>query len=371
MLFLSLLACIDTEPAFVSVRDLDKALASGQTSWLCAGLRMKDPATRQAAATKLKDYPFDSSCLCERLEYDGRWDPAILGGLARATDAEKVGCVGTLLDTPASGVVPPERTELITALLKIPVARPRLVTAATSDPDPAVRAAAMSVYRDSKDSAELTQVQSWLTSDPDPAVRAAAAGALHGQPSAEAALRTAITTDTEPVVRAAALATYPSFQPADLAAVTCKVLLEDASPEVRVAALGSMRATRNAEQIACMRRLATTPEASPEVRAALLKTLGSSRAPEAADVLCHAIPSWVKAYVADTAPSEGDDILKAQNDRDFQRSYECVQAAVKSSRGYTCAGRAYVGSFFRELGGKASVPTCGAGAGRASNEVVF
>ncbi len=368
MLFL-LLACVDSEPNFVSVRDLDKAHASGDTSALCAGLRMKDGATREAAATKLKDYAFDSSCLCERIQYEGRWDAPILSGLAKATDAEKVGCVGTLLDDPAQ----PERTALVTALLKIPVARAHLVKAAGVDPDPTVRAAALTVFRNTKDPAELAQVQGWLATDPDATVRAAAAGALLGQPGAEAALRDAATKDTEPAVRAAALTTYPSLKPADLDTVSCKALLEDTSPEVRIAALGTMRATRDAEQLACLRQRATVEEASPEVRAALLKTLAGSAAPEAAAVLCDIIPSWVKTYVKDAAPGEGDDILRAQNDRDFERSYDCVGAAVKQGGGYTCAGRAYVGAFFRDLGGKASVPTCGAGGAprAASNEIVF
>ncbi|MDP2308211.1 MAG: HEAT repeat domain-containing protein [Pseudomonadota bacterium] len=369
MLFFVLLACVDSEPAFVSTREIDNALATGDTASLCAGLRMKDASTRESAASKLKDYPYDSSCLCERLQFDKRWDPSILSGLAKATDAEKVGCVGTLLDDPAQ----PERAALVTALLKIPVARARLVTAAASDADPTVRAAAMSVYRNAKDPAELSQVGGWLASDPNPAVRAAAAGALLGQSSAEGALRDAIAADTDPAVRAAALATYPSLKPADLDTVTCKALLEDASPEVRIAALGTMRATRDAEQLACLRQRASTEDTAPEVRAMLLKTLGSSAAPEAAAVLCDVIPSWVKTYVKDAAPAEGDDILRAQNDRDFERSYACVQAAVKAGGGYTCAGRAYVGAFFRDLGGKAGVPTCGASAGgrAASNEVVF
>ncbi|MDP2313263.1 MAG: HEAT repeat domain-containing protein [Pseudomonadota bacterium] len=369
MLFL-LLACVDSEPAFVSVRDLDKAHASADTPALCAGLRMKDAPTRESAAEKLKDYAYDSSCLCERLQYDGRWDPSILSGLAKATDAEKTGCVGTLLDDAAQ----PERPALVTALLKIPVARARIVTAAASDADPTVRAAAMTVFRNSKDPAELAQVQGWLASDPDATVRAAAASALLGQAAAEGALRDATSKDQDPGVRAAALATYHSLKVADFDTVACAALLEDAAPAVRLAALDTMRATRDPEQLDCLRRRATTQEDAPEVRAALLKTLASTAAPEAAKVLCDTIPWWVKTYVKDAAPGEGDDILRAQNDRDFERSYDCVQTAVRQAGGYTCAGRAYVGAFFRDLGGKAGVPSCGGtggAGGAASNEVVF
>jgi hypothetical protein len=368
VLFL-LLACVDSEPAFVSGRDLEKAHATGDTGALCAGLRMKDASTRESAAEKLKDYAFDSSCLCDRLQFDGRWDPSILSGLAKATDAEKVGCVGTLLDDPAQ----PERPALVSALLKIPVARARLVTAAAGDTDPAVRAAALSVFRNTKDAGEITQVSGWLADNADATVRAAAAQALFGQPSAADAMKTAITKDADPAVRSAALTTYPSLEAADLDAVACAALLGDAAPEVRIAALGTMRATRDAEQLACLKERALKPEDAPEVRAALLKTLAGSAAPEAAATLCEVIPAWVKAYVKDDPPGEGDDILRAQNDRDFERSYDCVGAAVKQGGGYTCAGRAYVSAFYRDLGGKASVPTCGAGGAprAASNEVVF
>lgn len=369
MLFSLLFACVSSEPSFVSENDLDKALAGGNTPALCAGLRMKEPATREAAAEKIKDYGLEIDCLCDRLQFDGRWDPSILAGLAKATNAERVGCVGTLLDDPAQ----PERTGLATALLKIPVARSRLLTAAGADADPAVRAAAMPTFRSSKDPAEIAQVQGWLASDPSPVVRAAAATALLGQSTAEGALRDAVAKDADPYVRGAAIATYATIKPADFDDVVCKALLEDAAPEVRIAALGAMRATRDPEQLACLRTRATTEETSPEVRAALLGTLKSSAAPEAAKVLCDVIPEWVRLYVKDAAPAEGDDILKAQNDRDFEKSYDCAQAAVKRGGGYTCAGRAYVGAFFRDLGGKASVPSCG-GAPRgasASNEIVF
>ena len=92
--------------------------------------------------------------------------------------------------------------------------------------------------------------------------------------------------------------------------------------------------------------------------------------PVGSDVLCDVIPAWVKTYVKDAPPSEGDDILRAQNNRDFERSYACAQAAARQAGSYTCAGKAYVGAFYREVGGKSGVPSCGGGS-RASNEIVF
>ena len=370
MLLTFLFACVESEPNYVSKADLDRAMAGGDTPALCAGLRMKEPETREHAADKLETYGLPADCLCERLQYEGRWDAPILSGLAGGKDAEKLACVGALLDDAAQ----PERTALVGAVQKIPALRPRLVQAATSDADAAVRAAAMPVFRNSKDAAEIALVTGWLASDPSPVVRAAAAGALFSQAPGTDALRTAVGTDADPAVRAAALASLQSVKPDDFDTTVCSALINDAAPEVRVAALESMRATRDPEQLACITERLGKEEAAPEVRAALLKTLTSSADPIAAKALCDAIPAWVKLYVKDTAPSEGEDILKAQNNRDFEKSYDCVQSALKQGGGYTCQGRAYVASFFRELGGKAAVPTCGAGGGgRAapSNEITF
>ncbi len=54
----------------------------------------------------------------------------------------------------------------------------------------------------------------------------------------------------------------------------------------------------------------------------------------------------------------GTDIIRAQNTRDFEKSFECVQRAVRSSSGYSCYARAYTGHWLRELGGTAHVPRC-------------
>lgn len=370
MLLSLLLACVDSEPQFVSERDIDKAFGTGDTPSLCAGLRMEDPKTREAAARRLSEYGLDSSCLCERLTYEDRWDAAILGGLTKAKDVEKVGCVGTLLDAKDA----PERPALAAALLKVPAVRPRVIEAAASDSDPAVRAAAMPVFRGTKDKAEVDRLAGWLTSDPNPAVRAAAASALFDQAGAADALRTAATSDAEPSVRAAALAVLPTAKPADLDDILCKALLDDPTPEVRLGALAAMKGTRDPEQLACLATRVEREESSPEVRAALLGLLAKNGDPKAAKILCDAAPGWIRMYVKDAPPSEGDDILKAQNDRDFEKSYDCGQAAQKAG-GYTCQGKAYVATFFQSVGGKVGVPNCGggkpSGSGGGGGEIVF
>ena len=54
---------------------------------------------------------------------------------------------------------------------------------------------------------------------------------------------------------------------------------------------------------------------------------------------------------------EGADIVRAQNNRDWERSYACVAAAIRQG-GYSCYGRNYLGHWMRDLGGKASTPLC-------------
>ena len=365
-----LVGCMDMEPKFVDARDLDKALGSGDTAALCAGLRMKDEGTRRAAAEKLKDYGLDSSCLCERLEYDGRWDPAILSGLKGSKDVAKVGCVGDLLGDPTQ----PDRASLATVLVGIPATRPRVVKAANEDTDPAVRAAAFAVYCGTKDPAELAILTTALASHSDAGVRVAAATALHGQASADTVLTTASNDDADPAVRGAALATMVSYHPAELTPRLCDAMMKDPAAEVRIQAVTALRATRDPAQLACLRARLTTEEAEPTVRAAVLAAVKASSSPLAADLLCEAIPGWVTMYVKDAAPEESDSILRAQNDRDQARSYDCVQAALRRGGGYSCHGREYVASFFRELGGKAPVPACDgkrSRGGAASNEVSF
>jgi hypothetical protein len=109
-----------------------------------------------------------------------------------------------------------------------------------------------------------------------------------------------------------------------------------------------------------LRERAFTVEEDSGVREKLLDVLGSSPSKDAANVLCEAIPFWAKNYLKTGMPDKvpGTDIIRAQNTRDFERSFECVQKAVRSSSGYSCYARAYTGFWLRELGGTASVPRC-------------
>jgi hypothetical protein len=158
-----------------------------------------------------------------------------------------------------------------------------------------------------------------------------------------------------------------------LDAALCGALSEDADPGVCAAAASLMKGTRDPEQLACLgARLAV--ETDPQADAAVLDALESSGAPEAADALCKGIAPWVKAHVTDQVPEDAAGILRAQNDRDPDHSYDCAATAMKQAGGFTCHGREYVATFYKDVGGKVGVPDCDGkrkSSGGASNEVSF
>lgn len=358
LLIALLLACVDTEPQHVDKREVDMALARGDRAALCAGLKMKEEDVRELAARHLVEFGGDSSCLCERAKFDGRWDPAILRGVEGNADDTKVGCLGALLDDPAA----PERDLLVNALfkLKAPAISARLKQAAESDPDPKIKAIAIGAYGSSKDPKDRQMLLDGLAKNPDPLWRASAAQALTNVPEGTEALKTALATDTDATVRAAALTALKSTQGVPYVEIGCAGL-KDAAPEVRAAAAAGFRATTDAAAIGCLREAMMKEEPDGNVRAALLKTLRGTPSQAGADILCDAIPFWISTYVKDAEPPrEGDtDILFAQNDRDFERSLACVVKAQKQSGGWSCWGKEYAASWAYHLGGPKRLMKCG------------
>jgi hypothetical protein len=362
---LLLVACVDLAPTFVSKGDIDKAIGTRNETVLCTGLTMKEEETRSYAAEKIVTLDkMKSNCLCEHPTYQGHWDAAILQGARKAKEDARAGCLATLLDDPAQT----ERPALATALLdvKVPAVRARLVTAATSDADPAVQAAALPILTGTKDPAEVQLLAGGLATKPTGWVLSATR-ALAGQAAAAPALKSLATTHADPAVRAAALDAYRQDHTADFAEVVCAAMLKDADATVRTAAITMVKSSRDAAVLGCLRERAMTVEPDAGVRLALLQTLSRTGAPEAADILCDTVPFWVKTYVKDVAVAEKspEDILYFQNDRDFERSYECAEKAYRAG-GYSCWGKAYVGARFAEFGGKASYPKCGGGGAAAS-----
>jgi hypothetical protein len=174
------------------------------------------------------------------------------------------------------------------------------------------------------------------------------------------ALVKAATEDADGAVRAAALVAVKSGGSHAAHKMVCTAMLEDPSPAVRAAAVRSFRGTKRNSAIECLRARAFEEEESSDVRQAILDVLKSSPNDNAAKLLCDAIPFWMRTYVKDDIPDKipGTMIVKAQNDRDWEQSYECFKRAYRQSSGYSCFARMHVGLWFREVGGKPYVPSC-------------
>ena len=102
-----------------------------------------------------------------------------------------------------------------------------------------------------------------------------------------------------------------------------------------------------------------TEEESAEVRLAMIEVVKGSPSDESGKILCDSIPFWLKTYLKQGLPENvpGTDIIRAQNDRDWDNSYACVKKALGGS-GYSCYARQYSAYWMNELGGKVSVPKC-------------
>ena len=366
-MLLLLIACASPPPSFIDRAGIDRAIPSANTVAICAGMSMKDAGTRGYAAEKIATWKPPQDCACDHLQRDGTWDGPVLRGLKNATTDHVAGCVATLLDQPALT----DRAGLVKAIasMKVPQVQARLTQAAASDADPAVRAAAMVALRPDNDAAARALVVASL-SDTNALVRAGAATALAGVAEAAPALVEA-TKDADPGVRAAAIISLKSVEDFGFAAVACPLLASDPDATVRTTSAAAMQGTRDEALLACLRVHMATKEESGDVRMAMLTSLRKSSTQAASDILCDAIPYWTRTYVADgPVERESDiDIVGAQNARDFNRSYECVEKAWNAGK-YSCWQKGYLADYYRDLGAKVGIPNCGGGT-RVSNEISF
>jgi hypothetical protein len=363
MPLLSLLLACDIPPNHVETADIDNALARKHYKTMCVGLKMSDEQLRTHTTERLRTIIEDDgiaiaeACVCENIQHEHHgWDRAIAAGLSGKKGDGMVDCFAALVQD--QGL--PDRLEAINALAQIPapVARQTLIDIASSSSPSEQRARAIMAIGANPDHRETMLT---LLKDSDPDVRAAAARALGDgakDGAVKEALRVAIT-DAEATVRAAALQAIKKLAGAGADEAICGAMMNDPDPVVREAAVLSFKGTRRGSAITCIRDRAFAAEESPAVREAVLTVLKSSPRDEAADVLCEAIPFWVKTYLKEDLPDRipGTDIITAQNDRDWERSYECVTRAARAG-GVSCYGRMYVGYWVNRLGGTARIPAC-------------
>jgi hypothetical protein len=356
------MAC-DIPPNHVESSDIDNALARKRYNTMCVGLQMSDDQLRTYTTERLRTIVTDDgtalaeACVCEHVRHEHHgWDRAIVEGLRGKKGDGMVDCFAELVKDPAL----PDRMEAINALAQIPapIARQTLADIAAGSSPSDQRARAIVAIGSMED--YQSQILP-LLKDSDPVVRAAVAEAIGDGPKSsetKAALREAAT-DESGIVRAAAMSSLKKLAGVGADALLCEAMMSDPDEAVREAAVMSFKGTRRADAIACVRARAMAEEPSAAVREAVLTVLKSSPSDDAADVLCDAIPFWVKTYLKEDIPDKipGTDIIKAQNDRDWDRSFECVSRASRAG-GASCYGKMYIGYWVNQLGGTGYIPAC-------------
>ncbi len=361
---LALMGACDFTPPTVESSDIDNAIAMGRLPVVCKGLKMTDPEVRRYAASRLEEMedPDAAACLCEDAidPKSGAWDEAILSGLKGTKRDDLAACFLPALEDPRNQ----RRLELVVALDKLPAPsiKARLKSMAL-DPaeDPETRSVGLRKLAGATGE-DLEALLNVLATDSTDTVRAAAAETLKGQKDEAVveALTMAATEDASGTVRARALLTLRQMNRPEADAMACKAMMSDPESEVRKTAVLTYRGTKRDAPMKCLRKRMLTLEEDAGVRQALLDTLSKAPAKGVGSILCDAIPFWVRTYVTERHPEgmPGTDIITAQNNRDWENSYTCVQKANAKRGGYTCKGKQYVAAWFRELGGTAHVPRC-------------
>ncbi len=90
-----------------------------------------------------------------------------------------------------------------------------------------------------------------------------------------------------------------------------------------------------------------------------MESLGASPSDKAADALCELVHPVLKQYVTDkiAEDTQGVDIMTFQNNRDYERSYDCAMAA-RNKGGLSCYAKNHIGRWINDLGGKVHRPLC-------------
>ncbi len=361
---LAVLTACEIPPRFVqTTAEVDAFVLQKRYRSACVGLQANDDTVREHTAKTLEVLPHVqvvNDCVCAAL-YDAEkhtTDSAVARGLAGSERDDLASCLAPALDDGA--ITGEDRARVVADLGGMEAASAySAIEGLLKDDDPAVRANAAEALRPAKGSVEsLIDV---LASDPEASVRAAAARALDGKRSDQVvtALVRAVREDSDGGVRGDALTAAVSSRAPSSNDLVCTALLDDEDERVRVAAAKVFHGSKSRVALKCLDKRMTTEEESGAVRQTVLDAVKASPSDEAADMLCRHINRWSRMYIKDkVAPDiEGHNIVRAQNDRDWERSYDCVQKALRQG-GLSCYARNYLGKWMNELGGKASTPWC-------------
>lgn len=359
-----LVACEIPPDAVRTSAEVDQFVMQKKYRSACVGLDSTDADVRRYTAEKLvalSHVKVANECLCSAL-YDGASasvDLEVAMGLAHSERDDLAECLAPALGD--AGVDDATRARVVAALGQMEASGAYAAIRELLDHDDAeVRARAVEALAPSREAQEALLAA--LTGDASPEVRAAAALALAGRKtdSVRVALTKAATDDSAGIVRGAALKTAAGIETSPtIDAMVCEALMEDEDEAVRLAAVEAMHGSKRLPSLRCLDKRMGEEESSGAVRQAVLDAVAASPNKEAADMLCRHIHPWSKMYIKDkVAPDiEGHDIARAQNDRDFENSYDCVKRAL-SKGGLSCYARNYLGKWMNDLGGKAPTPWC-------------
>ena len=359
---IGLFAGCDIPPKHIDQQGVEQAIAKGKYKSACVGLTMKDEEVRTYTAkmlAKMVQDPAAKECVCANLpDEETGFDLPIIKGLDDTKRDDLVQCFADLVKKPDLK----NRADAIKKLarFKTPSAKATLqAIASEAGVDPEARVAAMNTMSGIENKALFIQI---LGSDPDAPARAGAASRLNGVTDKDAvdALLKAAKEDKDGAVRASAMVSLKMAGVEEVTGLLCEAMMSDPSADARRIAISAFRGTRSEKGAECLRARAMAEETDGAVREELLAVLKSSPHPVAAATLCEAIPFWVKSYATTDLPEKltGAQIIEAQNDRDHEKTYDCVAKAYQNQAGYSCFGKMYVGWWMNEVGGKGTMPEC-------------
>jgi len=359
------LSACEVAPRFIEESsEVDAFLARNAYRSACVGLSAQKGSVREYTAGRLAEsrhIKAANDCLCAAVynAEEGTFDKDVIKGLAGSRRDDLSACLaGGLEDARITGT---DRAVLVRGLgaIDAPAAYAQIAALVLSDDDPETRAMAAGAVRPSE--AAIPTLLTALQEDDAAVVRAAAAEALTGRKQGDvvAAVTNAAADDLDGAVRGAALKAVAARKESTTDAMICAAMMDDADERVRVAAIEAWHGTKRKRALDCLDRRMKAPEDSGAVRVAVLEALKASPSKFAAQMLCDNVGPWVRLHIRDKIAYDipGADIMRAQNDRDYERSLECVTRALRAG-GYSCYGRNYLGHWARDVGGQAPTPHC-------------
>lgn len=364
MLWLLALTGCEVVPRHVeSEIEVDTFLAKQAYASVCVALKERDqPGLRTYAASQLVKYASErdaNQCLCDAL-YDREKhvvDEAVAKGVAKSRRSDLAECLIPALTDPLVEDRP--LAVHLLAELDADVGYRALEELTSSGEGADIREAATRGLRHA--SGAQTRLTELVLEDEAVGVRKAAAEALADRrdPEVVRTIRQVLKVEKETEVRAAALHALVTSDDDGAVDVVCSILLEDEDAVMRIGAAKAFQKTKERRAVDCLKKRLLEEELNPAVRTEVMESLASSPTERAKNALCSLIAPMMKLYVKDVIAEEtpGVDIVKYQNNVDWERSYECVERAIQTP-GLSCYARNHLGKWVNTLGGKASRPQC-------------